>query len=198
MEEKILINNIKNNINPEKSLNILYLRHCKIYYKMVNVYTSNLKLDLRSELFAECKYHIYFAAKEFDFKKGVKFSTYLGNKARWLCLNIHNKNKRVSNFIDQEFNFLLKPESDFNIEEKEDFTLSISKKEDLERFFHYVKNSNDDRIKKIFKMRYVQGLKNKVMPWKVISEKMNLSIQGCINIHDNFIEKIKKKEFTKK
>ena len=31
-------------------------------------------LDKKNELIAECKYHIYFAAKEFDYSKNTKFS----------------------------------------------------------------------------------------------------------------------------
>jgi hypothetical protein len=34
------------------------------------------------------------------------------------------------------------------------------------------------------------------MPWKRIAKKLDLSIQGCINIHNNFIEKIKKELIT--
>jgi DNA-directed RNA polymerase specialized sigma subunit len=45
----------------------------------------------------------------------------------------------------------------------------------------------------IFEMRYVTGSKNRVMPWKKIGEKLSMSVQGCINIHNNTIEKIKTK-----
>ena len=40
-------------------------------------------------------------------------------------------------------------------------------------------------------MRYDSD-NNKLIPWKAISSKMNLSIQGCINIHNKFINKHKK------
>ena len=40
-------------------------------------------------------------------------------------------------------------------------------------------------------MRYVIGEKNKVMPWKKISKELNMSIQGCINIHNSAIEEFK-------
>ena len=40
-------------------------------------------------------------------------------------------------------------------------------------------------------MRYIIGERNKVMPWKKISEELNMSIQGCINIHNSTIDKIK-------
>ena len=34
--DNTLISNIKNNINSDESLNILYKRHSGIYYKMIN------------------------------------------------------------------------------------------------------------------------------------------------------------------
>jgi hypothetical protein len=39
-------------------------------------------------------------------------------------------------------------------------------------------------------MRYAD--KKKLTPWKKIAKKLDLSIQGCINIHNNFLNKIKK------
>jgi DNA-directed RNA polymerase specialized sigma subunit len=58
--------------------------------------------------------------------------------------------------------------------------------------FNLADNHEDQRVKKIINLRYKVGNKNKTMPWKDISEKVNVSIQGCINIHDRFIEEIKK------
>ena len=46
---------------------------------------------------------------------------------------------------------------------------------------------SDKRVEKIFKMRYIIGTKNKVMAWKDIGNKMKLSIQGCINIHNSAV-----------
>jgi len=54
-----------------------------------------------------------------------------------------------------------------------------------------IRSYPDKRVEKIFKMRYIIGKKNKVMPWKNIGQKMNLSIQGCINIHNSVIKSIK-------
>ena len=52
------------------------------------------------------------------------------------------------------------------------------------------KEQKDKRIKKIIDMRY--GLTyNKPHGWKEVAAKLNMSIQGCIDIHDKFIKKIK-------
>ena len=55
----------------------------------------------------------------------------------------------------------------------------------------FSKNHKDKRVEKIFEMRYITGERNRVMPWKKISEELNMSIQGCINIHNSAIEKFK-------
>ena len=66
----------------------------------------------------------------------------------------------------------------------------IINKETFELFFSDLKVN--DQIYKIFKLRYLEGSKNKLMPWREVGKQLNLSIQGCINIHDRFLKKIKK------
>ena len=39
-------------------------------------------------------------------------------------------------------------------------------------------------------MRYQNG--RKLTPWKKIAKKLDLSIQGCINIHNKHLTEIKK------
>jgi len=40
-------------------------------------------------------------------------------------------------------------------------------------------------------MRYGSG-NNKLTPWRSIAEELCMSIQGCINVHNRFINKVKK------
>ena len=79
---------------------------------------------------------------------------------------------------------------DIELEDKDKF-LSINK-EMLDKILNIVDNYGDSRISKIFKLRYLNSEGNKVMPWKNIGNQLNLSIQGCINIHNKAIRKIKK------
>ena len=39
-------------------------------------------------------------------------------------------------------------------------------------------------------MRYGSS-NNKLTPWRAIADNLDLSIQGCINIHNKFINKVK-------
>ena len=54
-----------------------------------------------------------------------------------------------------------------------------------------LKKEKDLRVKKIVDMRYNVD-NNKLTPWKIIAQELDMSIQGCINIHNRFIDKVKK------
>ena len=48
----------------------------------------------------------------------------------------------------------------------------------------------DKRVKKIIDIRY-NTTNNKLVPWRVVAKELDMSIQGCINIHNKFITKVK-------
>jgi RNA polymerase sigma factor (sigma-70 family) len=186
VEDSQLIENIQKQIDVEDSLGELVNRHSGIYLEMINNYASpnNPFIDY-NELIQDKEYKIYNAAKKYDPDRGAKFSTYLGNETKWMCLNLYNRNKRRPAF-QSEFIENMADNTDLN----ED-TISESIKQDLfNKVLGVIREHPDTRVEKIFEMRYIVGTKNKVMPWKRIGESMNLSIQGCINIHNSAIEHI--------
>lgn len=182
-----LIENIKNEINTEDSLNNLVERHSGIYLDMVNAYSSNENPFIdKDELIKEKEYKIYIAALNYDECRGAKFSTYLGNETKWSCLNTYNKNKRKPVFNSEHIeNMSESPES---VEESMEESLRM---DTFNRVLSIINKHPDKRVEKIFKMRYIIGNKNKVMPWKDIGNKMKLSIQGCINIHNSAVEHVR-------
>ncbi len=123
---------------------------------------------------------------KYDPTKGTKFSTHLGNETKWMCLNLYNKNKKYSQ-VEFDENFL----SSLHDEQKP-YQDEI-KRELFNKVIEITKSHPDTRVGTIFEMRYVVGNKNRVMPWKRIGEHLNMSVQGCINIHNNTLEKIKTK-----
>lgn len=185
LSDEQLINNIRKKSQQNESLGELIDRHSGIYLDMVNAYSSASSPFIdRSDLIEDKNYKIYEAAIKFDKDKGAKFSTYLGNETKWLCLNTYNKNKRkplVSvDFIE-------------NIKCEEDSVDSISDTIESDLFnkvLSIINSHPDKRVSKIFNMRYIKGEKNKVMPWKKIGKKLQLSIQGCINIHNSAVRYI--------
>ncbi len=186
LSDEQLVKNIQNQYRAKDSLEELVCRHSGIYLDMINGYVSSSnQKSLKDEMIKEKEYQIYMSALKYNPEKGAKFSTYLGNETKWKCLNMYNKNKRHPSVPIQEeliefFNYKFVDE-DTNVFKDEMFNKVIQQAE-----LH-----PDKRVGKIFNLRYVVGKENNVMPWKTVSSKLSLSIQGCINIHNSAIQQFK-------
>lgn len=179
-----LIDKIKDR-NDEESLLELIDRHSGIYHTMVNQFLSSPRNTLdKTQAVKEKDYVIYNSAVSFNPDKNTKFSTYLANQAKWKCLNILNKKKRNNEFSLEEIPVYQEPFS-------ESFLSQINKEETFKLFQELLDQEDDDRIKKIIELRYDVD-NNKLNPWRKIAERLDMSIQGCINIHNRFIKKVKK------
>jgi len=179
-----LIDKIKDR-NDEESLLELIDRHSGIYHTMVNQFLSSPRNTLdKTQAVKEKDYVIYNSAVSFDPDKNTKFSTYLANQAKWKCLNILNKKKRNNEFSLEEIPVYQEPFS-------ESFLNQINKEETFNLFQELLDQEDDDRIKKIIELRYDVD-NNKLNPWRKIAKSLDMSIQGCINIHNRFIKKVKK------
>ena len=190
MTDHELIEGIKKESNAGECLMELVSRHSGIYMAMVNNYTpplNSIHKSHKNELINDKNYYIYQAAMKYDKSKKTKFSTYLGNETRWMCLNLFNKEKRRK-FTALDFT---KPQIN-DIPNEENHAKDQSNRDFLDQIIKLIERDPDSRISKIFKKRYFEGDSNKVTPWKKIGEDLQLSIQGCINIHDKAIIKIKK------
>ena len=183
-----LVKNIQDSVDSENSLKELVCRHSGIYLDMVHGYSSRDNPSAMEEMIKEKEYEIYVSALNFDPQKGAKFSTYLGNQTKWKCLNKYNKAKRegLTPLEEQALDFFstkISPTPD-----------GFSSRQELfSKIMDYANDHPDDRVGKIFHLRYVEGKNNNVMPWKNISSKLDMSIQGCINIHNSIIKNIQKK-----
>ena len=170
--------------NNEDALNELILRHSGIYVDMLKKFgfkclTNNQVQDIMSEK----DYVIYKAALEYDENK-AKFSTHLANKAKYLCLTQKTKNKNnkiSSNFEDVQFS-----QKDKGSTPAESCDLNDS----FARILNLISKHKDKRLQTIFHERYFCGRRGKLQPWKEVAKKLNLSAQGCINIHDKAIKEL--------
>jgi len=152
---------------------------------MVNHFMSHPQNALdKDQMVNEKDATIYSAAMNYDPNRKTKFSTHLANQTKWKCLNLLNKNKRMKQFfIDEDDNYF-EPSC-------ESFIADLTRAEVLSVFETCLKKEKDERVKKIVDVRYGRA-DNKLTPWRVISEELKMSIQGCINIHNRFIEKVKR------
>ena len=171
--------------NDEDSLLEIIDRHSGIFHTMVNQFMSHPHCSLdKSLLVGEKDSTIYSAALNYDPTRKTKFSTHLANQTKWKCLNILNKKKKNKEFqLDDNSNYD-EPFSD-------GFLREIDKGEAFSLFNKCLKKEKDERVKKILDLRYGVD-NNKLTPWRKIAKELDMSIQGCINIHNRFINKVKK------
>lgn len=190
MTDSELIFGVKNMNDSGECLMELVSRHSGIFMTMVHNYLPNTFSggpSYKTELIDDKNYYIYQAAIKYDEDKNTKFSTYLGNETRWMCLNLYNKNK---NKTMKEVGLDCLTTKDISSESNN--KTSLSNNEILNKILSMANESKDSRVSKIFKLRYLDPEGNKVNSWKNIGKELNLSIQGCINIHNKAIKKIKK------
>ena len=180
-----LICRIQDDNTDQESLSTLVDRHSGIYHSMVNQFLSHPFYSIdKSQAVKEKDYVIFSSAVSFNPEKNTKFSTYLANQAKWKCLNIINKKKRSNEMSMDDVPLSDEPFS-------ESFISQLNKQEAFSLLESTLEKEKDFRIKKIIDMRYNVD-NNKLTPWRKIAESLDMSIQGCINIHNRFINKVKK------
>ena len=84
-----LIKNIQKNVKVSDSLKELELKHSGICHQMIKKYQgafTSIGID-PMDLNDEKKNIIYNSAIKFDPSKNIKFSTWVGNQMKYLCLN---------------------------------------------------------------------------------------------------------------
>lgn len=191
IEEDVAIKEIQAEKNVESNLSKIIDKHSGIFIEMVKHYVpQNSEYSNRDDLLSEKDYHIYKAIKSFDFSKNVKFVTHLGNQAKYLCLNTYNKNKKKPEINCEEIkldwiSFLSEEEHMSNI-------IKSDSKELFKKINNYLEKHKDERVKKIFELRYFSYKDNKIKPWRLIYREIGMSIQGCINLHKKTIKELRR------
>lgn len=182
-----LVNNIKlDDDYTNEILKILSDRHSGLYVSTVMRISGNSIPNLKEEMLDEKMYVLYNSAKNYDENRGSAFSTHFANEAKWNCLK--NKSKKSNIEIPCEDSFI---DTTLNAMGKVD-RVSISDDGFLhEKLMEEIALIDDERAKKIINLRYFSSDK-KNLSWKKVAKQVKLSIQGCINVHDKYIEQIKK------
>lgn len=199
LNDQDLIKNLQEDKDTENSLRELILRHSGVYLHVVEQFSRTNKVPHHfQDVINDKDYKIYLSALKFNPEKGCKFSTYVGETAKWACLCSNNEAiKHYQRFGERIDNIQYGEGGEEVFYDSQKIDPEIFKKEKEERraltlriFMEKAEKDPDERIGKIFKLRY-RGDK-KVTPWRKISEEMGLSIQGCINIHNSALKKISK------
>lgn len=189
LNDQELINSIQRDQDVNSCLLELINRHSGIFYDIVNKFVPpNSPVCNRQDLFSERDLHIYMSALKYDPERGAKFSTFLGDQTKWLCLNTFNKERKrnIDHKTVEEINKVN------NLEDDDRIDISL-----LNEIFFIIDRHPDSRVSKVFKMRYKDGDNHKLLPWRLIAPHVQMSIQGCINLHESVILDIKKKLVNK-
>jgi len=183
-----LINGIKNK-NCSDCLRELFNRHSAICVDVCSKYAPSLISNgvILSDVLQQKEYMIYKCAMSYKEDKGAKFSTWLANQMRYLCLNSMNKNRLIAT-EDESINLIvnsseLSKDSD-SFDDKIDFIKNI------------ISQVKDKRVKKIFSIRYFSG-NTKKTPWAKIAKELGVSTQTVINLHNKTVNLIKRKLSSK-
>ena len=169
--------------NCEKSLIELSSRHSGLYFKILKKYSKSFfanNIDI-NEAASDKNLIIWNSVKSFSIDKNVKFSTWLANQTKYHCLNtLNKKNKdRLVTTGDDILDFLNEEESPSSPDPLFEF---------IENILGQLK---DKRIKLIFSMRYSR--EEKKPSWCVVAEKLEISTQTAINLHNRSIKILRKK-----
>ena len=185
ISDPILTELVKEEDN-EDALTCLIDRHSGIYADMVKRYGyKTLSTNEVSDIMGEKDYVIYKAALEYDESK-AKFSTHVGNKAKYLCLSKKTLNKKTQKTLP--FDSIDYSETSDELHPSERCEIS----ESFENILNMINNHEDDRVKIIFKERYFGGERGKLKTWKEIGKTIGLTAQGCINIHEKTLKQFQK------
>lgn len=188
-EQLKLIKEIKSGINVTQNFNKILDNNIGIFYRMCSKHMYGNLNFYKNDFLPNKESFVYQCILDFNESKNTKFSTYLGNRIKWFCLNLYNKNKELNSRKVE-----LEPEEFNKIECSSRSEKFIEVKDELDHFFKKIKSNKDSRLYKIFKHRYLDGENNCLTPWSEVASnpEINLSVQGCINIHNRYIKQIKK------
>jgi RNA polymerase sigma factor (sigma-70 family) len=190
VDDEGLIKRIKTDACND-SLKELIGRHSGLCYKVISKYLVPVQSRGKNfqDLISNKDYFVYKAALSFNLNKKTKFSTWLGNYVRYKCLDFLNESNFLSVAQPKEALIQINKRAAANFEDE--FNLRHKK----ECVFDVLLDLKDQRIPKIYKLRYFTTYPK--MTWKKIGEKIGVSTQTVINLHEKGkrIVKIKVKNF---
>ena len=186
-EDIELVNNVQED-NCQDSLKELINRHSALCYNVYQKYGSTLSSSgvFFDDVVKEKDYVIYKSAMSYNPEKNTKFSTWVGNHARYHCLNLINANQKYVAVNDSTLSYFME-----NNQPHPDSSQSQERQDTLEYIFNLLSQLKDKRIKKVFELRYLGG--DGKESWSKIGENMGVSTQTAINLHDRGTKILRKK-----
>jgi hypothetical protein len=162
-------------------------RYENIFFKVCQKYVGALKISgiNPQDIFDEKDYIIFHCIRTFNYRKGAKLSTWIGNFARYLCLNSINARKFILPSSDEEIANHIE-----STQITQNYISTQFTPEDFTYIVNIISQLKDKRVEEIFQYRYFN---DKKMIWSKIAKKMKISTQTAINLHNKGITLLRKK-----
>lgn len=127
------------------------------------------------DVLSDKDYIIYKSAISYNPDYKIKFSTWLGNQVRYHCLNKINRDNVYVTMEDGALNYF--------VEKNRTEDSAIENGSVKEFIFNILSALQDKRIAEVFRIRYYESAP-KLTTWRVVAQKMNISSQTAINVHN--------------
>lgn len=163
-------------------------RYENIFYKVCQKYATALMSSgiNPQDIFEEKNFIIFHCISTFKTRKRTKLGTWIGNYARYLCLNSINSRKFILPTTDDDLKRYIE-----ETQVTHDFLAnSTASHEEFKYVLNLLQQIKDPRIISIFKFRY---LSHKRMIWADIARKVGVSTQTVINLHNKGLSLLKRK-----
>lgn len=175
----------KDQVGIEESLKFLIDKHSGIYLDMskkflpINADFRMDQQDVRDEMLT----FFWEVAMDYNPDAGCKFSSRLGDKAKWKFLRT-NRNAEPINNVPNDDTF-------WEHFENEGTGHIVVSQEAIDLAFDKVKELGSDLTTQIFELRYKEGNGGKLMPWKMIGNAVGRTYENCRQIHNAALEVIR-------
>jgi len=183
-----LIRMVKEDANSI-AFSTICLRYEDIFYKVCHKYDKRITaagLNCQ-DIFEEMPTIIFHCVTTFDPSKNAKLGTWIGNFARYLCLNSINSRKHISPSCDEDVHDM--------IERHQSYTpLKENTINDKAYIANILRQIKDPRISEIIKLRY---LSEKKIVWSEVANIVGVSVQTAINLSAKGLKLLKKKITSK-
>lgn len=184
------VNNIKNGIDVDASINALTEKHIALISQNFSRYGGGTGVST-TEMIKDAALVVYRAAETFDPSRATQYSSWLSSQSRFHVLNLSKPAAKFYNQINTEpaeLEFIPNPAQD-------DERINAKKKELLDYIMFLADSHSNPQIKLIISLRYFGDKKER--SYQHIGGIVNLTGQAVKNLHSQFLKLVKEKMRSK-
>ena len=181
--DNTLIKRVKEN-GCNESYKLLSDRHEKLFYKICQNYIpiASVKGIKKGDVLENKDFVIFKAILSYKNNKNCKFSTWLGNCTKYYCLSLINSNNKLITSEEDVLKLITDTQA------KEEFSEEDKYRNDKEYIFNILKGLKDQRICKVFQLRYFED-------FKALDDR-ELQKALLAEITDEFLQKYRKRDYN--